>query len=97
MSVYVDDAMIPWRGRLWCHLTADEIEELDAFAASLGLKREWYQPSRRPEACHYDVTPSVREAAIAAGAIAESVREGGERRRAAAARRRAAASPVEKA
>ncbi|OKI47215.1 DUF4031 domain-containing protein [Micromonospora sp. CB01531] len=79
MSVYVDNARIPARvnrinGR-WSHLTADTVEELNAFAARLGLRPEWFQTCKRK--CHstmpcvhwhYDVTDSKRTEAIAAGA-----------------------------
>ena len=83
--VYVDDFRIPARvGRLsarWSHLQADTEDELHAFAVKLGLKRSWYQVSRRPEACHYDVTDSMRDKAIALGAVAETMREGVLRRK----------------
>ena len=86
--IYVDDARIPWRGKRWSHLTADTEEALHEFAAKIGLRREWFQPSStRPEAHHYDVTDSKRDEAILAGAIPETTEEGARRRRA----RRAAA------
>lgn len=67
MAVYVDSANIPWRGKTWCHLAADSLDELHAFAKRLGLKREWFQAkSRYP---HYDVTASMRERALRLGAI----------------------------
>ena len=82
MTVYVDDVRIPWRGNFWSHLTADSEDELHEFAQSIGLKREWFQPSStRPEAHHYDVTDSKRNAAIRTGAVSETWREGAERRR----------------
>lgn len=28
MAVYVDDAVWPWRGQLWCHLLADSLDEI---------------------------------------------------------------------
>lgn len=83
MTVYVDDAMIPWRGSRWCHLQADSEEELHEFAARIGLRRDWFQPGTRPEAAHYDVTKPKRAQAIAQGAVAETVRQGSERRLAA--------------
>jgi hypothetical protein len=83
VTVYVDNARVRWMGKRWSHLTADTVEELHAFAASIGLKREWFQESStRPEAHHYDVTDSKRDEAILAGAIPETWREGAERRRA---------------
>jgi hypothetical protein len=35
------------------HLVADSLVELHKFAASIGLKREWFQNHRIP---HYDLT-----------------------------------------
>lgn len=49
-----------------CHLTADTLEELHAFAARLGMKREWFQPKSTP---HYDLTASKRERALELGAV----------------------------
>lgn len=67
MAVYVDSEGIQWRGRSWCHLVADSLDELHAFAAQLGLKRHWFQ--ERSYYPHYDVTMSVRDKAIRIGAI----------------------------
>lgn len=69
MSVYVDAAIHPWRGKKWCHLIADTEEELHAFAiGKLGLKRAWFQV--KPEGIdHYDITESKRDVAIMHGAI----------------------------
>lgn len=74
MTVYVDDARIParlGRGRaaLWSHLTADTPQELHEFAERLGLRREWFQDKPRG-LWHYDVTATVREAALRLGAEA---------------------------
>lgn len=50
-----------------CHLTTDgDLEELHAFAESLGMRREWFQEHRL--APHYDLTPHHRELALARGA-----------------------------
>lgn len=76
MTVYVDD----WRqaarvGRItakWSHLVASSEEELHAFAARIGLRRSWFQPKSRP---HYDVTESMRQRAIEAGAVPVEWRE----------------------
>lgn len=65
------------------HLQADTAEELHAFAAELGLRREWFQSRPgRPEKDHYDLTRAGREAALALGAVAEDRRAGTRRRRA---------------
>lgn len=90
MSVYVDDAFCSddpdgwgkWTGG--GHLQADTLDELHAFAASIGLRRPWFQSRPgRPESDHYDLTASKRDAAILAGAIPEAVEDGSARRRAA--------------
>lgn len=51
-----------------CHLTVDDgdLVALHAFAAKLGLKREWFQDHRF--APHYDLTASKRELALKLGA-----------------------------
>lgn len=49
-------------GHRWCHMVADTVDELHALAARIGLKRSWFQGD------HYDLVPSKRAAALAAGA-----------------------------
>ena len=67
MAVYVDSEEIRWRGRVWCHLVADSLDELHSFAARLGLQRKWFQSkSFYP---HYDVTLSVKVRAMRLGAV----------------------------
>lgn len=68
MAVYVDNVRIPWRGREWCHLLADSLDELHQFAESLGLRRSWFQLNASYP--HYDITVSVRAMALHSGAIA---------------------------
>jgi hypothetical protein len=41
------------------------VEELHAFAAEIGLQREWFQDGPRP---HYDLRPSTRRLAVVKGA-----------------------------
>jgi Protein of unknown function (DUF4031) len=66
MTIYVDNEQVPWRGKLWCHLVADSLEELHQFAFQLGLRKTWFQSkSAFP---HYDVTLAVRERALKLGA-----------------------------
>lgn len=69
MSVYVDPAVYPWRGYLWCHLYADSLEELHEFAKKIGLKCEWFQAPPKCSLPHYDMVESRRAKAIKAGAI----------------------------
>lgn len=71
MSVYVDWlCRHGWvmRGRPVesCHLLADTLDELHAFAKKIGLKRSWFQNGSAP---HYDLTASRRSEAVRAGAI----------------------------
>ena len=86
MSVYVDHAFAfgdwgRWRGG--GHLQADTPEELHAFAARMGLRREWFQSKPgRPENDHYDLTKTGRTLALELGAIAEDRRAGTRRRQA---------------
>lgn len=76
MAVYVDDAIWPWRGDLWCHLMADTDEELHAFGERLGLKRIWLQHRpARPWLDHYDLPGYGRDQAIELGAIPVERRE----------------------
>jgi hypothetical protein len=70
MSVYVDDAVHPWRGQRWAHLMADTLEELHAMAARLGIPRRAFQ--NKTSGAHYDVTADLRDLAIASGAVAIS-------------------------
>ncbi|MCT7316350.1 DUF4031 domain-containing protein [Ralstonia sp. CHL-2022] len=64
--MYVDNARITWRGRQWCHLVADSLDELHGFARALGLKRAWFQA--QASLPHYDVTIEVRDVALRRGA-----------------------------
>lgn len=66
LGVYVDNEQIRWRGKVWCHLVADTLDELHRFAAEIGLKRAWFQD--RASYPHYDVTLPVRAKAIRLGA-----------------------------
>jgi len=68
MAVYVDDAIWNWRGRMWCHLLADDLDEMHRFASLLGLHRSSYQGPPKASAPHYDLTAYERRRAIALGA-----------------------------
>ncbi len=68
MAVYVDDAIWDWKGRKWCHLLADDIDELHRFAFSLGLHRSSYQGPPKTPSPHYDLTAFERSRAVAYGA-----------------------------
>ena len=63
----------------WCHLTADTEAELHAFAARLGLRREWYQKRGDDDhRWHYDLTVGRRVRAVELGAVELTWREMGE-------------------
>jgi len=67
------------------HLTVENalnpraLDELHAFAASIGLQRRWFQRKSWP---HYDLTPARREAALKAGAVFVPAKEQVKERRA---------------
>ena len=65
--VYVD-ALLPaaWCFKKACHLYADDVEQLHAFAQSIGLKRKWFQNKTLP---HYDLTENKRQLAMDKGAF----------------------------
>lgn len=69
-TVYVDDAIHPWRGRKWAHLFCEDIEVLHGFALRLGLKRSWFQCPPKASWPHYDVTDTIRFKALHMGAVA---------------------------
>lgn len=78
MAIYVDPLMSCRDKRYWkwdkaCHLFADNLEELHAFAAGLGLKREWFQD--HPRLAHYDLTSSKRKLAVQQGAVELDTRQ----------------------
>jgi hypothetical protein len=77
VAVYVDLLMpcMPnarWRYLWSCHMFVrpgpGALGKLHAFAARLGLKRAWFQPSPG-NLPHYDLTPAKRRGAVAAGAV----------------------------
>ena len=75
MAVYVDDAIWPFQGLKWCHLLADDIDELHRFAARLGIARTSYQGPPRTKTPHYDITGFERGRAIRMGAVTCSRQE----------------------
>jgi Protein of unknown function (DUF4031) len=78
MAVYVDEAVWQRRGRRFCHLVADSPEELEDFAARLGLRRAWLQTKPgRPWKDHYDLPAWARAEAVRLGALELTMREMG--------------------
>ncbi|GBG14470.1 uncharacterized protein NMK_2069 [Novimethylophilus kurashikiensis] len=77
MPVYVDDMRAKYRGMVMCHMIADTDEELHAMAATIGMRREWWQSPEKTSGSHYDISLSKRSLAIAAGAIPITLRQCG--------------------
>lgn len=67
--IYIDKAILPYRGQLWCHLAADTIAELCSTAIKLGLRREWFQHPPEASWPHYDLAPARRVHALKLGAL----------------------------
>ena len=78
MAAYVDSLVVysHARGKYKagaCHLCADSIAELHAFAAICGFKRSWYHSGTSLP--HYDLVSADRDIAIQHGAVPVSSRE----------------------
>jgi hypothetical protein len=75
--IYVDDmyktSIGNFRGMRMSHMIADDIKELHAFAARIGMKRSWFQES--PSGDHYDVSLGLRKKAVTLGAHEITMRE----------------------
>lgn len=68
--IYVDrPRAYAHKRKKYCHLMADCLEELHEFAASLGIKRHWFDKD------HYDIREHEFELVVNAGAIVVSSRE----------------------
>jgi hypothetical protein len=72
--VYVDDAAMPYRGMLMCHMVADTHRELMAMADTVGVHRKWIQKLGEPFE-HFDIAMGKRQTAVEAGAIEITSRE----------------------
>lgn len=67
--IYVDALRdYGWKLGPNCHLFADTLEELHAFAQGIGMKRAWFQLGGKRELPHYDLTEKRRKVAVAKGA-----------------------------
>ena len=69
MSVYVDDACIPFRGRVMCHMLADTDAELRNMADRIGMQQRWHQGD------HFDIDRDMRVRAVMHGALEITRRE----------------------
>lgn len=66
MTVYVDNARIPYRRMLMNHMIADDVDDLFDMADRLGLARRHFQNGSFP---HFDVSAGYRERALRLGAV----------------------------
>jgi hypothetical protein len=70
VTILVDDAIWPHRGRRWCHCVSDDdLDELHVFARRLDLPRRGFHGD------HYDLPDEVRAVAVELGAVAVPSRE----------------------
>lgn len=78
--VYVDP-IVNWGGSRtfrWknsCHMYADTLEELNAMADKIGVKRSWIQDNRPGRLVHYDLVESKRKLAVKHGAVEHDIAE----------------------
>lgn len=75
MTAYIDPPAFvkPSGKKRYCHLTADSLPELHAFAAAMGLGKHFFHTGARH--IHYDVPEDKRPAALQAGAVEVTSRE----------------------
>ncbi|RQZ24187.1 DUF4031 domain-containing protein [Burkholderia sp. Bp9017] len=80
MTVYVDDMYLYPAGRFgrmkMSHLIADTTAELLAMVHTIGVNAKWIQHADTADE-HFDIAMSMRQAAIAAGAVKITYRECG--------------------
>lgn len=69
MTVYVDDVRHHFGRMIMCHMWADTVLELHAFADRLGLKRSWFQEPPKASWQHYDISIGKKIDAIKMGAV----------------------------
>jgi hypothetical protein len=62
MTVYVDNARIPYGRMIMCHMVADSEAELHLMAQCIGVQRRWYHRG------HYNICLKMRAEALACGA-----------------------------
>jgi uncharacterized protein DUF4031 len=69
MTVYVDDANIPFRGMIMSHLWADTLPELLAMVDAIGVQRKWLQRPPKASWVHFDISFGKKKLAIARGTV----------------------------
>lgn len=65
--IYIDNALISFNNQLWCHMMADNLEELHSFARYLGVSKNWFHKDARYP--HYDITIQTKQNALCLGAL----------------------------
>ncbi|UTW56691.1 DUF4031 domain-containing protein [Kordiimonas sp. SCSIO 12610] len=76
MTVYVDNAMIPFRGMRMSHMLADTRDELLHMATLLQTDHKWIQYKGTHKE-HFDICERRRLLALEYGAIAISYKQAG--------------------
>ncbi len=66
MAVYIDNANIPYRRMIMCHMVADSLEELHLMADAIGVNRKWFQSHTKYP--HYDICKQSKAKALSLGA-----------------------------
>jgi len=75
MAVYVDAAIWKWAGHRWCHLMADDTDELHRFAANLPASESDLTTLAPPDAEQQLVrNAEAKDAVLAAGLFGDPTR-----------------------
>ena len=71
--VFIDDLSVPYRGRYWCHLASNSVDELHEFAKLNKIPGSWFHlGSKIP---HYDIPTFIRPRLVRNGAVLLSARD----------------------
>lgn len=74
VMVYVDNAEIPYKGMIMCHMIADSTAELLEMARKLFLLPSWIQYPHTPKE-HFDISLAKKKMALQYGAKEITKRE----------------------
>jgi Protein of unknown function (DUF4031) len=69
VTVYVDNANIPFRGMIMSHLWSDALPELLAMVDVIGVQRKWLQKPPKASWVHFDISFGKKKLATARGAV----------------------------
>lgn len=73
MTIYVDSSKVYFKGKYWCHMMADSLDELHSFCQSNGIAKIWFHENASYP--HYDITTDIRNIVIRKGAVMVSRQE----------------------